>query len=263
MTLQIFQVDAFTSSLFSGNPAAVIPLDTWLPDEMMQHIAAENNLSETAFFIKEGDDYHIRWMTPTVEVNLCGHATLATAWVIWNCLKESAPIIRFNSRSGWLTVRKQDSWLELDFPAQTLTRLDRVPEGLSQVLGVEIVSASIVKQDIVVVLSSEEVVRKVIPDFAGIRQLPYQAVIITAPGVQANFVSRFFGPAIGIDEDPVTGYAHTLLVPYWSEKLGKADMLAWQVSKRGGELRCRLEVDRVRMAGQAVLYLSGQIFLPG
>jgi PhzF family phenazine biosynthesis protein len=262
MQLQIFQVDAFTSSLFSGNPAAVIPLDTWLPDDMMQHIAAENNLSETAFFIKEGDDYHIRWMTPTVEVNLCGHATLATAWVIWNCLNEIAPIIRFNSRSGWLTVRKQDSWLELDFPAQTLTRLDKVPIGLAHVLGDEIVSASIVKQDIVVALTSEEVVRNLIPDFAGIRQLPYQAVIITAPGTQADFVSRFFGPSIGIDEDPVTGYAHTLLVPYWADKLSKVDMLAWQVSKRGGELRCRLEGDRVRMAGQAVLYLSGHIFLP-
>lgn len=260
MNLKIFQVDAFTSKPFAGNPAAVVPLESWLPDHTMREIAAENNLSETAFFAKEGDRYHIRWFTPTVEVNLCGHATLATSHVIFNELKMEDAFIPFHSdRSGNLSVEKHGDKLVLDFPAYPLEMIEHSDE-LARAVG--ITPAEVWESQAKMVFlraENEEEVRGLAPDMYAIAQLPYDEVIVTAPGDDCDFVSRMFAPRIGIPEDPVTGAIHCTLIPYWAERSGKDKLFARQVSKRGGELFCELVGDRVKIGGQAVTYLRGAI----
>jgi len=259
MRLQIFQVDAFTNQLFKGNPAAVCPLDSWLEEKVMQDIAAENNLSETAFFVQQNDVFHIRWFTPALEVDLCGHATLASAHVLFNHLNYDKRIIHFDSKSGPLTVRKDYEFITLNFPS---TRLD-VSEAsplLIEALGVNPV-AVYDSDDLFVLLSSAKEIAQLDPDFGLLAKLSSRGIIVTAPGDDCDFVSRFFAPAVGINEDPVTGSAHTKLIPFWSEKLDKESMTAYQLSQRGGELRCTYLGDRVEISGQAVTYMIGEIFI--
>ena len=260
MRIPIYQVDAFTSRLFAGNPAAVCPLEDWLTDEQMQSIAAENNLAETAFLIPDGAGYQIRWFTPAVEVDLCGHATLASAHVILNCLGGNGPEIRFQSKSGELIVRLDGDRLALDFPARPPQHCDVNPR-LIEALGtvpLEILAA----RDYLVVYSSEDQVRTLQPNMELLSEIDRFAVIVTAPGKDVDFVSRFFAPAKGVPEDPVTGSAHCTLIPYWARRLGKASLRARQISPRGGELWCELAQDRVHIGGHAVLYLEGSIHLP-
>ncbi|HEV8591739.1 MAG TPA: PhzF family phenazine biosynthesis protein [Pyrinomonadaceae bacterium] len=261
MKLQIFQVDAFSNRPFAGNPAAVVPLDAWLPDETMKQIAAENNLAETAFFVKNGDRYEIRWFTPKVEVNLCGHATLASAHVIFNELKLESDSIRFHSdRSGELGVTKDGDKFVLDFPAYPVMERDPVPElAAAEVPPLKYWETQ--GNMLILLLDSEETVRTLKPDFHKLSQLPYDEVIITAKGDTADFVSRMFAPNIGIDEDPVTGAIHCSLIPYWANELGKEKLFAKQLSARGGELFCELAGDRVKIGGNATLYLKGEIYV--
>lgn len=259
MKLNIFQVDAFTSKPFGGNPAAVVPLEVWLPDETMLAIAAENNLSETAFFVKNGDRYDIRWFTPAVEVNLCGHATLATSHVIFNELKLEAEKIRFFShRSGELGVTKEGDKLILDFPAYPLAEIETLPQLVDAEVP-PLKSWETQGNMLMMLLRNQEEVRSLEPDMDKIAQLPYDEVIITAKGDDCDFASRMFAPRIGIPEDPVTGAIHCSLIPYWAGVLGKEKLFARQVSARGGELFCELDGDRVRIGGNAVLYLQGEI----
>ena len=259
MDLQIFQVDAFTKTLFAGNPAAVVPLTEWLPDQTMLGIAAENNLAETAFFVRRGDRFDLRWFTPTVEMDLCGHATLASAFVLYEELGFGVPEIRFDTKSGELRVERDGELLVMDFPARPPAR-HKAPDGLSEALGgtPEIVLKS---RDYLAVFPSEAHVAALRPDFRAIVELGVHAVIATAPGDNSDFVSRFFAPSVGVDEDPVTGSAHCTLVPYWAERLGKTELYARQISLRGGELFCELRGDRVRIAGNAVMYMKGEIYV--
>ncbi|MCA1590730.1 MAG: PhzF family phenazine biosynthesis protein [Acidobacteria bacterium] len=262
MNLQIFQVDAFTSSTFRGNPAAVIPLDSWLPEATMQDIAAENNLAETAFFVKDGKRYHIRWFTPSVEVNLCGHATLASAHVIFNELRREESFIQFHSdRSGELGVSKDGDKLVLDFPSYPVTEIEQSDEFADAVGKIPVKVFETQGNMVMLRLDSEMAVRGAEPDFRAIAQLPYDEVIITAAGDDCDFASRMFAPRIGIDEDPVTGAIHCSLIPYWSTELGKDQLFARQVSKRGGELFCENVGKRVRIGGNAALYLKGEIYV--
>lgn len=261
MQIPIYQVDAFSSQVFGGNPAAVCPLESWLPNDLMQKIALENNLAETAFFVQETDTrFHIRWFTPTVEVDLCGHATLATAHVLFTELGYEHEVIEFFSRSGILTVQKQDDLLELNFPADEIKEVEPLP-ALNECLGVNILHTYRGKSDYMVVLENETLVLELRPDLRQMATIEARGIIATAKGSKVDFVSRFFGPQSGIDEDPVTGSAHTTLTPYWAEQLGKTELTAWQISPRKGELWCKLEGDRVKIAGKAVLYLKGQIFV--
>ena len=262
MKLQIFQVDAFTSKPFGGNPAAVVPLAEWLPDETMLKIAAENNLSETAFFVKEDGRYHIRWFTPEVEVNLCGHATLATSHVIFNELKLEDEFIPFHSdRSGSLGVNKLGDKLILDFPAYPMTEIEQSGE-LAQAVGIVPTKVWEAQGNMVFLrVESEEQVRDLQPDFHALLEIRYDEVIVTAPGDDCDFASRMFAPKIGIPEDPVTGAIHCSLIPYWAEELGKEKLFARQVSKRGGELFCELAGDRVRIGGNSSLYMKGEIYV--
>ena len=262
MKLQIFQVDAFTSAAFGGNPAAVVPLDEWLPEHTMLKIAAENNLSETAFFVKEGDRYHIRWFTPTIEVNLCGHATLATSHVIFNELKLEDAFIPFHSdRSGELNVEKHGDRLVLDFPAYPLEKIAHSNE-LAKAVGITPAEVWESQGNMVFLRAeNEEEVRGLEPDMHALTQIGYDEVIVTAPGDDCDFASRMFAPRIGIPEDPVTGAIHCTLIPYWAEELGKDKLFARQVSKRGGELFCELAGKRVRIGGNAVTYLKGEIYV--
>jgi len=257
--LKIYQVDAFADELFSGNPAAVCPLDSWLPDTLMQKIAAENNLSETAFFVKEGENYHIRWFTPQVEVDLCGHATLASAHVLFRHLKFAGERIRFNSKSGPLYVTNRDDLICLDFPSASYKQVDPPPELLNGI-GKPVIN-TYQSTDYLVLLSSEQEVREASPDFSLLARLDIRGIIITAKGEKADFVSRFFAPGTGINEDPVTGSAHTFLVPFWSERLEKTEFIAQQLSERGGTLYCRLSGDRVEISGRAVTYMEGDLSL--
>lgn len=257
MKLDIYQVDAFATRPFEGNPAAVCPLDKWLPDELMQSIAMENNLSETAFLVAEDDGYRIRWFTPVTEVDLCGHATLASAWVLFNCLGHEADTVIFLSRSGRLPVRRWGDELELDFPAQP-PRACAVPDGIARAIGAEPVECREFV-DLLVIFDNPAAVREARPDMAALAALDYRGIIITAPGEEHDFISRFFGPAVGVPEDPVTGSAHTKLMPYWAGKLGRNRLRARQVSPRGGDLLCTLDGDRVRITGQAVLFLRGSL----
>ncbi|MGE3465755.1 MAG: PhzF family phenazine biosynthesis protein [Pyrinomonadaceae bacterium] len=260
MKLQIFQVDAFTSEPFGGNPAAVVPLESWLEDDVMLKIAAENNLSETAFFVKEGDRYHIRWFTPTIEVNLCGHATLATSHVIFNELGLEKDEIKFHSdRSGELGVEKQGDLMVLDFPAYPMKEIATLPE-LVNVEVPPLRSWETQGNMLIMLLRNQEEVRSLDPDMDQVAKLPYDEIIITAKGDDCDFASRMFAPRIGIPEDPVTGAIHCSLIPYWASELGKNKLFARQVSKRGGELHCELAGERVKIGGNAVTFLKGEIF---
>ncbi|MDH5632586.1 MAG: PhzF family phenazine biosynthesis protein [Gammaproteobacteria bacterium] len=259
MDLALYQVDAFADQVFEGNPAAVCPLDTWLPDAVMQAIAAENNLSETAFFVREADNYHIRWFTPVAEVDLCGHATLASAHVLFHVTGIDSDTIVFNSRSGELKVRQQQDRLELDFPAQPGSPR-QCPEILQQAFGRKPLIC-LRSEDYIFVLENEQQVLAAAPDMVMLRSLDGRGVAITAPGQHHDFVARFFVPKLGVDEDPVTGSIYTQLVPYWADVLGKTKLAARQLSRRGGNVYCELAGDRVRIAGGARLYMQGTICL--
>jgi len=262
--LPCYQVDAFTRRAFAGNPAAVCPLEAWLPDEVMQAIAAENNLSETAFLVREGEDVRIRWFTPEVEIDLCGHATLASAFVLMTIVEPGRDRIRFRSRSGPLEVSRDGDCYTLDFPSVLSAPCD-VPPGLTQALGCAPREVELARGYLVLLDTAAEV-RALRPDFAAVAKIGIGKVIVTAPGngadADVDFVSRFFGPGVGINEDPVTGSAHCVLTPFWAGRLEKTVMQARQVSRRGGELRCELAGDRVKMSGNAVLVKSGTLHLP-
>jgi len=259
MQLTIYQVDAFTNKLFHGNPAAVIPLEKWLETDLMQRIAMENNLSETVFFVPSEEGYDIRWFTPAAEINLCGHATLASAFVLYQFLKFSKEKIVFHSKSGKLEVQKKGDIYVMDFPAWKPERVYNYPGNLRGGLGLNEILAIYKHRDLLVLLESENDVRNAKPNFAAIKKWN-EKVIITAPGTNGiDFVSRFFAPSVGVDEDPVTGSAHSQLIPFWSDKLNKKDMHAKQLSPRGGELWVSYKGDRVTIAGQCVFYMKGEI----
>jgi PhzF family phenazine biosynthesis protein len=258
MKIPIYQVDAFTENIFSGNPAAVCPLDSWLPDELMQKIAMENNLSETAFFVRTGNTFEIRWFTPGTEVDLCGHATLASAHVLFNHLGYEEDIIFLQSKSGNLRVKNEDELLVLDFPAGFYESIT-TPSKLTKALGREPLEAGKALDFLMAVYYDEKFIENLKPDFQLLKELPYHAIIVTSASKKVDFVSRMFAPSIGIDEDPVTGSAHTILTPYWSHKLGKVSMHARQISARGGDLYCKISGDRVEIGGKAVTYLVGEI----
>jgi predicted PhzF superfamily epimerase YddE/YHI9 len=260
MALPYFHVDAFTGRMFAGNPAGVCPLADWLPTETMQRIAAENNLAETAFFVPRDASFELRWFTPAVEVELCGHATLASAHVLFEHLALRESIVRFQTRSGTLAVHRDGDRLTLDFPAWP-AKACSVPPELIGGLGAtpNFVAKS---RDFFAVFESERDVRSLRPNMAALEKLDSLGVIVTAPGDDCDFVSRFFAPAAGVPEDPVTGSAHCTLTPYWAERLGKSSMEAKQISSRGGEIHCELHGDRVRLTGTAVTYMTGFIHLP-
>lgn len=257
MKIKIYQIDAFADQVFSGNPAAVCPLDEWLPDDLMQQMALENNLSETAFFVFRNDEHELRWFTPKAEVDLCGHATLASAYVIFNDLNYRSEKITFNTKSGKLLVGKRNNSFSLDFPSQPPIPCN-IPKNLVAALGAqpeEVFSA----EDLLVVFGSQNHLEKLTPDFNLLKSLPLRGLIVTSPGIEVDFVSRCFYPKLGVNEDPVTGSAHCTLIPYWAERLGKNKLKAHQISARGGKLQCEIHGDRVLMFGQAIKYLEGTI----
>ena len=265
MKLTLFQVDAFTDKLFHGNPAAVIPLTKWIPEELMQQIAMENNLSETVFFVplaesENKSDYHIRWFTPGAEINLCGHATLASAWVLYNKLGYTKPGIVFNSMSGLLKISREKDLISMDFPSWKPERSTAYTDytEFEKALGVKEIVGVYKNRDVVVELNTEEDVKKAKPDFTLVKKMDHK-IIITAPGKEVDFVSRFFAPTLGIEEDPVTGSDHSQLIPFWSEKLGKSTMTARQLSARGGTIWCEHRGERVLMGGKCVFYMKGEI----
>lgn len=261
MRIKIYQIDAFTDKVFSGNPAAVCPLSEWLSDDILQKIALENNLAETAFYVKNNDGYQIRWFTPTVEVDLCGHATLAAAFVIFNFENHAGNPITFNSpRSGKLSVTKDGEFLTLNFPTDTFSEIALTPNLIN---GFNILPSQAFKgkTDILLVFESYNQIKNIKPNLPKIAKLEARGVIITAPGKQVDFVSRFFGPQSGINEDPVTGSAHTTLIPYWADKLNKNELNAIQLSGRKGFLKCKLMGERVEISGQAKLFMKGEIYL--
>ena len=258
MKLPLYQVDAFTNRVFGGNPAGVCPLDSWLDYDVMQAIAAENNLAETAFFVAGPDRFHLRWFTPTVEMDLCGHATLASAWVLFEKLGLKADLAAFDTRSGILTVAKKGDLLSMDFPSRAGTPVETPPAVLS---GLGAKPSEVLKaRDYLVVFESEAAVRALKPDFAKLLELDCTGIIATGPGDKCDFVSRFFAPRMGVPEDPVTGSSHCTLIPYWAKRLGKNKLRAHQVSARGGELHCEDLGERVTIGGQARLYLEGSIY---
>ncbi len=262
MRLTLYQIDAFANKLFGGNPAAVIPLEKWIDDELMQKLALENNLSETVFFVpssQSGCDYDIRWFTPVLEINLCGHATLASAYVLYNILDFKKPKLVFHSKSGKLEIEKRADVFVMDFPAWKPELVHDYPENLEKALGVNGFVAVYKNRDLLVELYNEDDVKNAKPDFTALKKIG-DKVIITAPGnLDIDFVSRFFAPSAGVDEDPVTGSAHSQLIPFWAEKLHKKKMHAKQLSHRGGEIWCGYWGDRVSIAGQCVFYMKGEI----
>lgn len=265
MKLTIYQADAFTDKLFTGNPAAVVPLEQWISDELMQQIAMENNLAETVFFVPrnstgKGSDFDIRWFTPELEIDLCGHATLAAAYILYQFLDYKNETIIFHSKSGPLQVSRKADLLYLDFPSWKPERIADYPLELLPALGNPEITGVYQYREYLVELMNEEAVRNCRPDFSALKKVN-RMVIITAPGKEVDFVSRFFAPTAGIDEDPVTGSAHSQLIPFWSEKLGKNKMTARQLSKRGGTIYCEQKGDRVIMAGKCVFYMKGEIVL--
>jgi predicted PhzF superfamily epimerase YddE/YHI9 len=263
MSLSLFHVDAFTAEPFKGNPAAVCPLAAWLDDGLLQAVAAENNLSETAFFVPEGDDFRLRWFTPRCEVTLCGHATLASAFVMFTILEPGRESVRFATRSGMLTVRREGDLLAMDFPALPPWMCASPPASLVNGLSPapDINSVLQIEDNYFVVYQSEEDVRRVRPDFALLEKLHPAGVAITAPGGDVDFASRYFAPSYGVPEDPVTGSIHCSLTPYWASRLGKTRVHARQVSQRGGELWCELAGNRVVIKGKAVLTLQGSLLM--
>jgi PhzF family phenazine biosynthesis protein len=261
MKLKLYQVDAFTDKVFSGNPAAVCPLDSWLKDDLLQKIAMENNLAETAFYVKDGDAYEIRWFTPTIEVDLCGHATLASAYVLFNYQNYPGNTIKFQSRrSGVLSVERDADLLKLNFPTDVFNRVELSSE-LKACVNKTPVEAYKGKTDFMIVFESERDIMDLKPVLDQISILPGRGLIATAPGDNVDFVSRFFGPQSGINEDPVTGSAHTTLTPYWSKRLGKTELTAMQLSERVGHLKCKFLNERVEISGKGKAYLIGEIFL--
>jgi len=256
--MKIYQVDAFTNKVFKGNPAAVVPLNIWISDEIMLAIAQENNLSETVFFVEIDGTYDIRWFTPSCEIDLCGHATLAAAHIIFSELNYPHKTIEFNSKSGKLLVEKNKDWYTLNFPSESIEEIE-TPEVLQKALNVPILKTFKGKWKLLVELENKSVVENLTPNFNLLSQLDSNGIIVTARGEKADFVSRFFAPKLGINEDPVTGSAHTLLIPFWSEKLNKTKLKAFQLSKRTGYLKCKHLNDRVEMSGQAITYLKGQL----
>ncbi len=261
MKLDIYQVDAFTSVPFKGNPAAVVPLDSWLEDGVLLNIAAENNLAETAFFVKDGDAFELRWFTPTVEMPLCGHATLATAYVLFEELGYEGESIRFKTRKrGDLNVTRNGDRFVLDFPAFPMIEI----EPIEMLVNAEVPPLKYWEsQDnmLFLLLKDQKAVETLEPDMSDVLRLPYSEVIVMAKGDDCDFASRMFAPKIGIPEDPVTGAIHCSLIPHWAGELGKNELFARQVSARGGELYCELVGDRVRIGGNAVLYLKGEIYV--
>lgn len=261
MKLPLYQVDAFTSRPFAGNPAAVCPLPRWLDDAVLAAIAAENNLSETAFVVEHGEGWELRWFTPAAEVDLCGHATLATAFVLFG-QDPSRQELRFHTReAGELLVSRRGDELVLDFPSRPPSPIE-TPAGLVAALGGVEPEALLRATKTMAVLRDESAVRALAPDLGYVEAMQGDGLIVTAPGDEVDFVSRYFAPHVGIDEDPVTGSAHCTLTPYWAERLGKVSLRARQVSARGGELGCTLRGDRVELSGRAVLYLEGTIEVP-
>lgn len=261
MELRIYQVDAFHPEILRGNPAAVIPLAQWLPDETLQAIAGENNLSETAFFLPEQNGaIPLRWFTPNKEVRLCGHATLAAAHVLFQEIGLTAPIIRFSSLSGILEVERLAKGYRLNFPADKGTPIS-IPSPLQNALGIPILEAFQGNDDLLLIAANQAQIANLNPDFNALLAFDVRGIIVSAPGEEVDFVSRCFYPRYGINEDPVTGSAHTLMMPYWAKKIGKLSLEARQISQREGILRCTLQGDRVLLEGQAITYLRGQIFL--
>jgi len=259
MQIPLYQIDAFADGPFTGNPAAVCPLDSWLPDDVMQAIAAENNLSETAFFVPEGEDYRLRWFTPTTEVDLCGHATLASAYVVFRWLRPECRSITFQTNeAGPLTVARDGDFLALDFPSRPALPC-AMSEPLAAALG-QPPAALLAARDYLAIYDHADDIAALAPDFAALAAIDRFATIVSAPGTGGvDFVSRFFAPARGVDEDPVTGSAHCTLIPYWAERLAKTRLNARQLSRRGGALSCALNGNRVTIAGRAVPYLEGVI----
>lgn len=264
MDIPLYVVDAFTNRHFQGNPAAICPLDAWLEDEVMQAIAAENNLSETAFLVPAGEAWELRWFTPTVEIDLCGHATLASAFVLSLDKATRAEQYRFLTKSGELSVRSSDDWFTLDFPARTLEAVNDDTALVGQVeaaVGIAPIDVTRAGTTVIARFRTEAEVVSLLPDFGRIHDIACHALIVTAPGTSHDFVSRFFAPRAGINEDPVTGSAHCGLIPYWHRITGKSELSARQVSRRGGELHCRYLGERVEMSGQAILFSKGKILL--
>lgn len=260
MKLKMFQVDSFTDRIFSGNPAAVCPLDTWLDEALLQAIAEENNLSETAFVVAKNDAFELRWFTPVNEVDLCGHATLAAAHVLFNHLPYAKAEIEFQTRSGTLIVKREACGYSMNFPA-SLPKAVKTPKALSEGLGKkpkEVVAAF----DYIAVYESEEDIQSMVPNFEMLKELNLRGVIVTAPGKEVDFVSRCFFPKLGVNEDPVTGSAHCELAPYWAEQLGKTQLNGYQSSKRGGKIECQVTKDRVFLAGECVDYMVAEINVP-
>jgi PhzF family phenazine biosynthesis protein len=260
MSIKLYQVDAFTDQVFTGNPAAICPLPKWMPTDVMQKIAMENNLAETAFYVKKNNAFEIRWFTPTIEVDLCGHATLATAHVLFEHEGYNGNDIEFySSRSGKLKVYKNDDFLTLDFPMDKYEHVGLAPK-LTAGFSIEPLEAYKGKTDYMLIFANESEIKNLEPDIAAIAAVDdCRGIIVTAEGDDVDFVSRFFGPQSGINEDPVTGSAHTTLTPYWSGKLEKEDLTAMQLSSRKGYLKCKCVGNRVHISGQAVTYMMGEI----
>jgi PhzF family phenazine biosynthesis protein len=258
--MNIYQVDAFNDAVFKGNPAAVCPLEKWISEDLMQAIAEENNLSETVFFVKNENSFDIKWYTPTCEIDLCGHATLAAAHIIFSELNYKEKQITFNSKSGKLTVTKEADWYTLNFPSEEISAIE-TPELLKQALNVTVIKSFKGNGKLLVELENETVIKNLKPTFGLLAEIETNMIIATSKGNHVDFVSRVFAPNLGINEDPVTGSAHTLLIPYWAKKLNKKKLEAIQLSKRTGILKCEYLNDRVEMSGQAVTYLKGQLIL--
>lgn len=259
MKLKLFQVDAFTDQLFAGNPAAVCPLEKWLDDALLQAIAAENNLAETAFFIPDGDGYHLRWFTPAAEVKLCGHATLATAHVLFEVMGVDKQELRFSTLSGILTVTRDGNRMSMDFPGQPSRK--HVDSAVAGALG-KTPAALFESLYYIALFDNADEVAALRPDMKAVEALPTMGVVATAPGRDADFVSRFFAPSVGVPEDPVTGSAHCALAPFWAQKLSKNQLEGHQISSRGGRVYCEVVGDRVILSGKTALYLEGMIHLP-
>jgi PhzF family phenazine biosynthesis protein len=260
--LKIYQVDAFTKKIFGGNPAAVIPLTLWLPNEMLQKIAMENNLSETVFIVpSQTCDYHIRWFTPSIEVRLCGHATLATAHVLWEHLNFSKETLTLESLSGVLKVERTGTGYTLDFPRDKYREENSAKEIVEKILGMKPLYLYRGKDDYMAVMGSEREIRELNPDFRAMKKLTARGLIVTAVGNDIDFVSRCFFPEAGIEEDPVTGSAHTMMAPYWASKIDRDVLIAQQLSKRKGDLICEVKEDRVLISGDAKTFMIGTIFL--
>jgi len=260
MELDFYQVDAFADDVFTGNPAAVIPLYEWLSDELMMHIAQENNLSETAFFVRKGEYFELRWFTPEIEIDLCGHATLGSAHVLYHHLEYADPAVVFETKSGRLFVDREGDGYSMDFPAWSCANI-QVTERVAAALGARPAELYMGSRDMMAVFESEEQVRALRPDFRQVSALDGLCLICTAPGMDHDFVSRVFVSGDSIPEDPVTGSAHCTLVPYWADRLGKSTFNAYQASTRGGSMRCEYLGDRVKISGNAVTYMTGTIHL--